>query len=292
MSFVISTDSSSNLPYDIISKYELCMVLLSYSVDGEEKTCLDLSSFDGKTYYENIKGKKVTTSMVNTQQFEDTWRKELENGKDILFIGMSSGISGTYQTAVSAAANLKEEFPDREILTFDTLAASLGEGLQVVFAAQCREKGMSITETVAELKKHRCHMHEVFMVDDLFHLHHGGRLTKGAAVFGTVLSIKPILTDNAEGQIVQYGKVRGRMKGIRTLAEDHALHADKESDWAVGIAHAYCPEDAERLAELIRINDPKREVLTVCYEPVTGSHVGPAAIALFYIGDKNEKPEE
>lgn len=292
MSFTMSTDSSANLPYDIISKYGLCMVLLSYSVDGEEHSCLDLSSFDGKGYYESIKEKKVTTSMVNTLQFEETWRKELERGKDILFIGMSSGISGTYQTAVFAAENLKAEFPDRRIICFDTLAASLGEGLQVIYAAKCRDEGLSLEDTVSRLKAYRCKMHEIFMVDDLFHLHHGGRLTKGAAVFGTVLNIKPVLTDDAEGRIVQQGKVRGRAKGIKALAEDHAAHMDAGCDWAVGIAHAYCPEDAEQLAELIRKNDPGREVLTACYEPVTGSHVGPAALALFYIGDYNGKPRE
>lgn len=290
MSFVISTDSSANLPYDVICKWDLSLVLLSYCVDGQEKTCLDLSSFDGHTYYASIKNKKVRTSMVNTLQFEETWRRHLEMGKDILYLGMSSGISGTYQTAALAARTLSEEFPERRIETFDTLAASLGEGLQVIFAAQCRDKGMDIDATVSELLKYRCRMHEVFMVDDLFHLYYGGRLTKGAAVFGTVLNIKPILTDDAEGKIVQHSKVRGRGKGVKALYEDYAKHVDKACSWAVGIAHADCPEEAERLADAIRSIDPGREVLSVCYEPVTGSHVGPSALALFYIGDATEKP--
>ena len=291
MSFVISTDSSANLPYDMICKWELSVVLLSYCVDGEEKNCLNLSEFDGHEYYASIKGKKVRTSMVNTMQYEEAWRKHLSEGKDILFLGMSSGISGTYQTAVAAAAALSEEFPERRIVTFDTLAASLGEGIQVIHAACCRDRGMSIDETVDELKKYRCRMHEIFMVDDLFHLYYGGRLTKGAAVFGTVLNIKPILTDDEQGRIVQHSKARGRGKGIKILAEDFAAHADRSSPLPVGIAHADCPEDAERLADAIKAADPGREVLTVCYEPVTGSHVGPAALALLYIGSLTAKPQ-
>ena len=289
MSFAISTDTSANLPTAELQWHQLHLLPFSYIIGDVVHQCLDLTAFDGDAYYESLRHTPASTSMVTVDQYCRLWQPLLEAGQDVLHVCMSSGISGAYQSAIIAARELRQEYPQRRLVVFDTRAASLGEGIQVLHAATCREAGYSLDATVRELTELRPHIRQVFTVDDLMHLCRGGRVSGVAAAVGTALRIKPILKGDEAGRIVVTGKVQGRKRSVRALAENFAANAELQGRWPVGIAHAGCRAEALELAALIKESDPKARVIVVDYEPVTGSHVGPGALALFYV-DKEPWP--
>lgn len=282
MSYIIATDTSANLPEWKAAECADIIIPFSYFVEGKEYTCLDTEGFNGEAFYRMMKEKTVTTSQVTPQRYIDYLTPVLEQGKDVLFVGMSSGISGSYAACCIAAEQLRERFPGRTIRTVDTLGASLGEGLVVMRAAECRAKGMSIDDTVAHLQQYIVRICQVFTVDDLKYLRRGGRISNLSFVVGMVLHIKPLLKGNEEGKIVAFAKVRGREKSINEMAERYAQFVRNAGEQTVCIAHADCAADAERLASLLRKAAKPKEIITVCYEPVTGSHVGPGTLALFF----------
>ena len=288
MSFVIFTDTSANLPTPMTLEREIGVVPFTYFIEGQEFACLDTEAFDGADFYGKMRSRvKISTSQINPQRYIEYMEPALRAGKDILYIGMSSGISGSYQSALIAAEQLREAYPAREVRTVDTLGASLGEGLVVLKACELRDAGLSLDNTVsAVLKMCRC-MYQVFMVDDLFNLKQNGRLSNAASIVGTVLQIKPILKGNELGQIVCIAKERGRRKAIRALAERYRDYVKDAPQQTVGIAHADCPDDAEYLSSLLRESARPKSILTVLYEPVTGSHVGAGTLALFFLGDED-----
>ena len=283
MSFVISTDTSANLPTAELQWHQLYLLPFSYIVNEVEHQCLDLSAFDGDAYYEMLRHTPASTSMISMDQYRQLWEPLLEEGHDILHVGMSSGISGAYQSAVMAARELCEEYPQRRLVVFDTRAASLGEGIQVLHAATCREAGYTLDETVRELAELRPRIRQIFTVDDLMHLRRGGRVSGVAAAVGTALRIKPLLKGDEAGRIVVFGKVQGRKRSVRALADNFAANAELLGRWPIGIAHAGCRDEALALAAMLKESDPKARIILVDYEPVTGSHVGPGALAMFYV---------
>ena len=283
MSFVISTDTSANLPTAELQWHQLYLLPFSYIVNEVEHQCLDLSAFDGDAYYEMLRHTPASTSMISMDQYRQLWEPQLEEGHDILHVGMSSGISGAYQSAVMAARELREEYPQRRLVVFDTRAASLGEGIQVLHAATCREAGYTLDETVRELAELRPRIRQIFTVDDLMHLRRGGRVSGVAAAVGTALRIKPLLKGDEAGRIVVFGKVQGRKRSVRALADNFAANAELLGRWPIGIAHAGCRDEALALAAMLKESDPKARIILVDYEPVTGSHVGPGALAMFYV---------
>ena len=288
LSFAILTDTSANLPTPLLRERGVDVMAFSYFIDGTEHTCPDTEAFDGTAYYGAMrKGTVVTTSLVNPERFIAAARPHLEAGEDILFIGMSSGISGSFGSAKLAAGDLREEFPDRDIELVDTLAASLGEGILVLRAAEMRDAGASLAETVRALREMRWHMYQIFTVDDIMYLRRTGRLSNAKAIVASVLHIKPVLKGNEEGAIVAVDKIRGRRKSIDALIERYRRLVVEPGTQTVGIAHADCAEDAKYLADALRAVAPPKEILNVVYEPVTGSHVGPGALALFFLGDES-----
>ena len=285
MSFSIITDTSANIPLEYVEANDVAVIPFFYYFEGKECFCTDITNFDGKSYYDKIRdGAAVTTTQVTPQRYIEYMQPLLDAGRDILLVGMSSGISGSYQSAEIAAAQMREEYPDRNIRLVDTLGASLGEGLLVMEAVECRNSGMTLDETADLLLKRRVGMCQVFTVDDLMHLRRGGRISGATAIFGTVLNIKPLLKGNERGEIVTFGKVRGRKNSIKAIAENYKALVVEPETQTIGIAHSDCREDVDYLVELINESKPPREILTVCYEPVTGSHVGPGALALFFMG--------
>ena len=283
MSFAISTDTSANLPTAELQWHQLYLLPFSYIVDDVEHQCLDLTAFDGDAYYEMLRHTPASTSMISMDQYRQLWEPLLQEGQDVLHVGMSSGISGAYQSAVMAARELREEYPGRRLVVFDTRAASLGEGIQVLHAATCREAGYTLDGTVRELTELRPHIRQIFTVDDLMHLCRGGRVSAVSAAVGTALRIKPLLKGDEAGRIVVFGKVQGRKRSVRALADNFAANAELLGRWPVGIAHAGCRDEALALAAMLKEYDPKARVIVVDYEPVTGSHVGPGALAMFYV---------
>lgn len=283
MSFAISTDTSANLPTAELQWHQLYLLPFSYIVDDVEHQCLDLTAFDGDAYYEMLRHTPASTSMISMDQYRRLWEPLLQEGQDVLHVGMSSGISGAYQSAVMAARELREAYPDRRLVVFDTRAASLGEGIQVLHAATCREAGYTLDETVRELTELRPRIRQIFTVDDLMHLRRGGRVSAVSAAVGTALRIKPLLKGDEAGRIVVFGKVQGRKRSVRALADNFAANAELLGRWPVGIAHAGCRDEALVLAAMLKVHDPKARIIVVDYEPVTGSHVGPGALAMFYV---------
>ena len=207
----------------------------------------------------------------------------------MLFVSMSSGISGSFASSQVAAQHLSAEFPQRTIRLVDTRGASLGEGLLALRAADMRDAGADIDETADAIFALHRNMCQIFTVEDLKYLRATGRVSGAAALVGSILQIKPLLKGDDEGKIVCFSKLRGRKRSIQAMAERYdELVKDAEAQ-TVGIAHADCPEDAEMLAALLRRNHPPKEIMTVVYEPVTGSHVGPGALALFFLGDETAR---
>lgn len=287
MNFAIFTDTSANLPTPDTKKLDLSVVPLSYSVDGVEHECLDTERFQAAAYYESMKGNTVIkTSQVNPQKYVDYLEPVLKAGRDILFVGMSSGISGSFASAKIAREQLLEEYPERSIRLVDSLGASLGEGLLVLEAQSCRERGMTLDETADWLDQVKANMYQLFTVDNLMHLRKGGRLSNAAAIVGSLLNIKPLLKGDESGQIVSFEKVRGRKAVINEIAGRYRELVVDAQNQIVGISHCNCLEDAEKLADLIRQINPPKEIMIVEHEPVTGSYLGPGALALYFGGSK------
>lgn len=286
MAFVIITDTSSNLMKDYLDKHNVVLLPFTYRFEGEEEqSCTDIEHFDGKAYYKRIgDGAKVQTSQINPQTFKDCFKSIAERGDDVLYIGMSSAISGTFQSAHIAAEEMKEKYPDRQFVTIDSKGASLGEGLIVMEAVKLRDKGKTLEEIVPVLENKIDCLYQVFTVDSLAHLKRTGRLTGAAAFVGTLLNIKPLLKGNEHGQIVSVDKARGNKKAIQKMAERYDNLVVDGEEQTVCIADSDNDEDVALLIELLRRNHPPKEIIRVCYEPVTGSHVGPGAVALFFFG--------
>lgn len=284
--YTVITDTSANLDQQWLIEHNVPVIPFHYFVNGKDNTCTNTRGFDGKAFYSAMRaGEKVTTSQITPQAFMDVFRPLLKEGQDILFVSMSSGISGSFSQGQSAARELAEEFPERTIRLVDTYSASLGEGLLVVKAVECRDQGMPLEEAYALLQDLRHSMCQVFTVDDLKYLRNTGRLSNMAALVGMVLNIKPLLKGDTEGKIVSFAKIRGRRKSVMGLAEQYDRFVRGAGNQTIGIAHADCQEDVDYLISLLKQNNPPKDILTVMYEPVTGSHVGPGTLALFFMGD-------
>ena len=276
------TDTSANLPAEIIDEYGIEVVPFSYTIDGVEY--IPEREFDGKAFYAAMRaGSEVKTSMVNAGTFIERFKAALDAGKDVLYIGMSGGISGTANAALMAKQELDEEYPDRKIVVIDTLAASLGEGLFVIKAAEQLRDGAALDTIEEDIRAQVPSMCQSFTVDDLKYLKNTGRVSGAAAIIGNVLSIHPILIGDYEGKIVVKAKVRGMKRTLDALAERYAELVLNKAE-TIGIAHADNEEGKAYLVQRLRDKGLTGKCLSVCYEPVTGSHVGPGTVALFFFG--------
>ena len=287
MSFAIVTDTSANLPSDVLKRYSITVAPFSFYISGSEHIDMDAERFDAAGFFAAMRaGTKVSTSQIPPQRYIDCFEPLLRSGQDILYIAMSSGISGSYASSEIAAGELREKYPERKILCIDTYAASLGEGLQVLRACELREVGKTVGEAAETLLAERARMCQIFTVGDLKYLRATGRLSGVATIVGTMLSIKPVLKGNEIGQIVLAGKVRGRRQVIEELAARYAADVRAPETQTIGIAHCDCRADADMLIKLIRQSKPPKDILLVDYEPVTGSHLGPNSLALFFWSDE------
>ena len=276
------TDTSANLPVEIIDEYGIEVVPFSYTIDGVEY--IPEREFDGKAFYAAMRaGSEVKTSMVNAGTFIERFKEALDAGRDVLYIGMSGGISGTANAALMAKQELDEEYPDRKIVVIDTLAASLGEGLFVIKAAEQLRDGAALDVIEEDIRAQVPHMCQSFTVDDLKYLKKTGRVSGAAAIIGNVLSIHPILIGDYEGKIVVKSKVRGMKRTLDALAERYAELVLNKAE-TIGIAHADNEEGKAYLVQRLRDKGLTGKCVSVCYEPVTGSHVGPGTVALFFFG--------
>ncbi|MBR7181789.1 MAG: DegV family protein [Clostridia bacterium] len=282
-SYVILTDSSADLSAELLAKYNVASLPLAVTFEGEEPCPND--KIDIKTFYERVRAKaKVTTSAAGIDAFLGFFEPYLEQGKDILYLGFSSGLSGTYNAGFVAARELREKYPDRKILTVDTLCASLGQGLIVHYAAKKRDEGATVEEVKAYIKEIRPNLCHWFTVDDLFFLKRGGRVSAATAILGSMLQFKPVLHVDDEGHLINVDKVRGRKNAIEALVKRMQASAINPAEQTVFISHGDCEEDAQLLANRVRETMGVTDIVINHIGPVIGAHSGPGTLALFFIG--------
>lgn len=287
MSFALFTDCSANLPGRLLAEMDIRVLPCVYTVDGVNvEYDGNIENFDPHSYYGMLQsGKTITTTLLNPQLFMDHFRPALEQGLDVIYVGLSSGVSGTFQASRMAAAQLQEEFPDRTVRMVDSLGAGLGTGLLTLRGADLRKEGRSADETADLLERERMDLCEFFIVGDLSFLHRTGRVSAATALLGNALNIKPILRGDETGHIVSCAKPRGRKKAIDALVERYQTRAVDPRNCRVAISHGDCPEDAQLLAERICAIAPPKELILCPHEPFTGAHVGPGMLALFFFGE-------
>ncbi|WP_099206155.1 DegV family protein [Scatolibacter rhodanostii] len=283
--YVIMTDSTCDLTQELATELGINVVPLSFIMDGKTYFgSLNQKTISTEDFYTKLKnGDKVSTAQVNSEEFVDHFEPVLKKGIDILYIAFSSGLSGTCQSALIAQKELAEKYPEQKIVVFDSLCASMGEGLLVYLANQKKEQGFSIEETYDWLKENFMKMAHWFTVDDLNHLKRGGRVSAGAAFIGTMLSIKPVLHVDNEGHLIPVKKVRGRKASLDALVKQMEDTAINPAEQIVFISHGNCLEDAEYVKTQIEEKMGVKEFKINVIGPVVGAHAGPGTIALFFL---------
>lgn len=284
--YVIITDSSADLPAALVKQLDIEVLPLTFTIGAENYLNYpDEREMRAADFYATMRdGAVVKTAAVNVDNFLEIMRPHLEAGRDVLYLGFSSGLSATYNSGRLAADELQSEFPERKILTVDTLCASLGQGLLVYLTAQKRNDGASIEEAAAFAEESKLHICHWFTVDDLFFLKRGGRVSATTAIIGSALGIKPVLHVDNEGHLINVAKARGRKNAIAAIAEHMRKEAIDPANQTIFISHGDCLDDAELLAKMLRDTCGFRDVIINYVGPVIGAHSGPGTLALFYYG--------
>ena len=282
MNYQIITDSCSDLTEAQLKAWNVSCVNLTLRYRGEDhRNFSDPAAV--KAFYDEMRsGTMATTAAANPEEWGNVMRPALEEGRDVLVITFSSGMSTTYQSAVIAAGDLQEEYPDRTIRVVDSLCAALGQGLLVYHACKKRDEGMTVDELAAWLEEHRLNLCHWVTVDDLAHLKRGGRISTTSALVGSMLNVKPIIHVDNEGHLINTAKVRGRKAAI-----DHLVKKFSETctDFdTVFIGHGDCPEDAAALEAALRAKHDIKEITTGYVGPVIGAHTGPGVLVVFFMG--------
>jgi DegV family protein with EDD domain len=283
----ITTDSTADLPPDFYKEHSIGVISLFYTI--EDKTYNRENPLPEKDFYSKMRaGSLPTTAQINPDDAYKKFREYMETSDtDLLHIAFSSGLSGSYNSTKIAAEQLKEEYRKHQVVVIDSLAASLGEGLLVYKAIQNKQDGMSLEENVRWLEENKQHIIHNFTVDDLNHLYRGGRVSKTAAVLGTMISLKPILIVDNDGHLIPTAKVRGRKKSLTTLVDhmEKQMGRFRSQNDVVCISHGDCYEDAQFLADLIKERLGIKQFIIYYVGPTIGAHSGPGTIALFYLGE-------
>ena len=284
--FVILTDSSADLDARMVNELDIQVLPLSFTMhDFVYQNYPDNRDMDPRVFYDMLrKGDCASTSAVNVAQYMDVIEPLLQAGKDVLILSFSSGLSATYSSSVIAADALRNKYPDRKILTVDTLCASLGQGLLVWLAAKERAKGKTIEEVHNWVVSHKLNICHQVTVDDLQTLKRGGRISSTTAFMGSMLQIKPLIHVDNEGHLVSAGKARGRQAALKALVDRMEQTAIDPRDQTVFICHGDCIEDAELVAQTVRDRFGVQDVYINYVGPVIGSHTGPGVVGLFYLG--------
>lgn len=286
--FKIVVDSACNLTEDLIKKYDIEVISFKCTIDGEEYVCYEEGrddQADGKWFYDKIRqGADVRTSLLSPGEIVDKLSVYLEDGFDVLFTCMSSGLTGTFQSSLVAKDMLEDEYPDRKIIMVDSLSASFGEGMICMEVSKMRENGATIEEAAQWVIDNRLRIRHIFTVDDLQYLRKGGRISQAENVIGSILNIKPLLFANDEGKIEKLGTIRGRKKSLDALVNDYVKYAYEPEKQTIAIAHCDCKEGALYIADKINELRPPKELIIRVYDRCSGTHVGPGALCIFFMG--------
>ncbi len=284
MSYKIITDTCCDFPSQMYKDLDLEVVPLSVLYKGVNYN--EYSEQWLKEMFDGLRnGEKASTSAVNPEGWASVIEPVLQAGQDALVLVFSSGLSTTYQSAMIAAQELQETYPDRKILVVDTLCASLGQGLLVWYACQKRDQGMSLEDLAAWCEENKLHLCHWFTVDDLMYLKRGGRVSAATAVLGTMLQIKPVLHVDDEGHLINVAKARGRKASIDALAAKLGQQGIAGSNDTVFICHGECQADADYLAAQVKEKYGVKNVFIYYVGAVIGSHSGPGTLALFFLGE-------
>jgi len=283
--YVILTESNCDLPQELAD--QLGLVVLPMTVEtprGTFKNYLDGRDLDPKDFYANLRaGDTCKTSAINTTIFMEEMEKFLVEGKDVLYLGFSTGLSGTYSAGLMASRELSEKYPERKVYTVDTLCASMGQGLIVYLAAQKKNEGASIEEVRDYVEATKMSVAHWFTVDDLMHLKRGGRVSAATAVVGTMLKIKPVLHVDDEGRLISMEKARGRKAALNMLVEKFGATAINPSEQVLFISHADSEADAKYVGDKIKEKYGVKDVCISMIGPVIGTHAGPGTVAVFWL---------
>lgn len=289
-SYAFFTDSDSDLPFRFVDELELDMVYMPYMVDGKEY--FDDLGRNGKEkeFFDAMRGGAApVTSLLPTAAYEEYFEPVLASGRDILFAAFSSQLSGTIQNIYAAREELLQRYPERRMIVVDTLSISLPQSILVLKAHELYRQGKTMDEVAAWLEENKSRSQAFFTVDDLVYLRRGGRISAVAATVGTMLDLKPIITEGKNGKLLSMDKVRGRKQALRTLAELAAQNIDDPAEAEMYVLHADAPQDAERLVQLLQEKIPGLNQISVRYVgPVIGAHCGPGTVAVCFFG--KERP--
>ncbi len=285
--YIITTDTTSDLPEDYISQHNIGILPLYYNMNGTVYG--EGNVLEPKAFYDIMRGGAMPTTMaVNPDLARKVFTSFLKEGFDILHIGFSSALSGSCSVAATVARELQDEQPDTKIIVVDSLCASLGEGLLVHKAVMLKEAGKSIEEAAKWLEANKLNLCHMFTVDDLHHLHRGGRVSKATAIIGTLINVKPVLHVDNEGRLIPLNNVRGRKKALLSLVE---TMGDKIKSYSgtndiIFISHGDCLEDAQFVADQIKERYGIDNFLINYVSPTIGAHSGPGTVALFFMGNE------
>lgn len=283
--FVIVSDSTVDLPKEYLQSKQVPIISLSYIMDGV--TYEEMDGLSHKEFFEKLRaGSLPTTSQINPEQAREALEPFAKEGKDILYIGFSSGLSGSYNSVRMAAEDLKEEYPDINIIAIDSLCACMGEGLLLYKALELKEHGMSMEEIAKWVEANKLHICHNVTVDDLNHLHRGGCISKTTAVVGSMIKIKPIIHMSDEGKLVVIGKERGRKKSLVSIVDRMEKQMQGYDNDIVMITHGDCIEDAEFVKKQVEERFGIHNVMINGIGSVIGSHTGAGVVAVFFMGDK------
>lgn len=284
MSFVITTDSCSDLSIEYLKKRNIGMIPLIFTIDGNDH--FDDKSMSSKEFFALVRsGKMSKSSLINSTRFEEFYEGYLKKGIDIIHISLSSELSGSHQNAIIAIETLKEKYPKRKLIAIDSLSASLGGGLLVHLLSNKKDAGDSYEDIVKYAKETVPKICAWFTVDDLNHLYRGGRLSKTSAILGTLLSVKPVMHIDDNGKLVPVAKAKGRKKSMKMIVDEMEKSAIDPQNSPIFISHADCKEEAEHLADLVRTRFDAKDVFVDVIGPVIGTHGGPGTLALFFVGN-------
>lgn len=279
----ILTDSSCDLPEELVREYDLRVLPLRVTL-GEETYLNEPGAVDSHTFYEKLRaGVPAQTSAVNTQDFADAMKEELEAGRDVLYIGFSSGLSGTYSAGEVAAQGLRPLYPEQKILTVDSLCASMGQGLLVHLCVEQKRAGKSVEEVAQFAEDTKLHIGHWFTVDDLHHLHRGGRVSATVAILGSALQIKPVMHVDDAGTLQPVTKVRGRKASMREIVRQLGALIVEPEKQTMFLSHGDCLQDAQMLAGMLKDQLGVPSVIISPVGPVIGAHSGPGTLAAFAV---------
>ena len=282
--YQIVTDSACDIKPQMLEQWGVKLIELNFRFDGEDKEYFN-SEMDITVFYNKMReGATAKTSAINPEGFMNTFEALLQEGKDVLYIGFSSGLSTTYHSATIAAQELQEKYPQRKVLTVDSLAASAGQGMLVYFAVQKQRAGCTLQEAADFVKEQLPKLCHWFTVDDLVYLKRGGRVSPTVAFVGAVLGIKPILHVDDAGKLISISKVRGRKASLATLAAKYEELAESVGEGTVYISHGDCLSDAQALAQMLQDKHGVSVEIITDVGTVIGAHSGPGTLALFFVG--------